>query len=52
MSLPNRRKVAVPLYGTQETWGGGLAKKASQIKQDNFKAKVHKCDRLDKTLVY
>ena len=45
-------KISAPLYGTQQTWGGELAKRADRIKDQHFRATVRKCDRLDKTLVY
>ena len=41
-----------PQYGTQATWGGDMAKQAMKIREETFKNRVHKCDRLDKTLVY
>ncbi len=44
--------VRAPMYGTQTTWGGALSKKAEKIREANFREKVHKCRRLDKTLVY
>mmetsp|Transcript_23037 Transcript_23037/g.30631 ORF Transcript_23037/g.30631 Transcript_23037/m.30631 type:complete len:94 (+) Transcript_23037:560-841(+) len=48
----NDKKVTAPLYGTQSNWGGEMAKKAMKIRDETFKNKVHKCERLDKTLVY
>ena len=42
----------VPQYGTKKTWGGKSAYEAKLLKESMFKKNVHKCDRLDKTLVY
>ena len=40
------------MYGTHDTWGGSLAKKAKQIKEVDFAKKVKHCPRLDRALVY
>ena len=45
-------KVTVPIYGSKEKWGGDLAKKATMIKEIDFKKKVKACPRIDRTLVY
>ena len=46
------RKVSVPVYGEKNIWDKYLAKNAKFIKEKDFKEKVKKCERLDKTLVY
>ena len=45
-------KVTSPRYGTEETWGGALAKESQRIKEADFRAKVKPCPRMDRTLVY
>ena len=46
------RKVSVPVYGESNIWNKHLAKNSKIIKEKDFKEKVKKCERLDKTLVY
>ena len=46
------QKVGVPLYGSENDWGGKLAKKSKEIKETNFRDTVHTCERINRTLVY
>ena len=46
------RKVSVPVYGDSSFWDKHLAKKSKLIKDKDFKDKVKKGERLDRTLVY
>ena len=36
-------KVTCPVYGTEQTWGGSLAKRSRRIKDQDFKKKVRAC---------
>ena len=44
--------VSTPSYGSKNRWDGHLAKRARQIKSMDFKNKVKKDPRLDRTLLY
>ena len=50
--IHNDPEITSPKFGTEKTWGGHLVEESKLRKDTDFKNKVKKCPRVDRTLVY